>query len=131
ERSRLQQVAELVDHHPLIHSVEPGQDFREQLHVRLIGQVALGLRKRNFDFELFGECEVNRKYGTSFRPLRLPRRLRGRLGLHWSWDIQCGKRFGHGCVTQSQAPCRNRTATALRPSWYCTATTVASCKPLC
>jgi len=32
----------------------------------------------------------------------------------------------HGRVTQSQRPRANLTAMALRPSWYCTATTVAS-----
>jgi hypothetical protein len=44
----------------------------------------------------------------------------------WSGDVQRCRRFVHGCVTQLLWPCKKRTATALRPSWYCTATTVAS-----
>src|SRR5262249_37743465 len=79
-------------------------------------------RKRNFDFQLLGERQVDGKYFARFLPLC-------QLGVVSSRrrNSQSRSRLVHGCLTtQLQAPCTNRTATAFLPSWYCTASTVAS-----
>src|SRR3984885_15504864 len=116
-------MTKLIDEHLLIHGVEPRLDLGEGLEVGFLWQMPLVGRKRKFDGELSGQREIDRKDRTSFVPLLLAQRIgtrRRRVG-----KIERGH-LGHGCVTQSQGPCANLTATALRPSWYCTAMTVAS-----
>src|SRR5713226_4098822 len=108
---------------PLVHRIQPLVHLAEGLQIRFLREVALRLRKGDFDFQLLRERQIDREHRARFLPLRLPWAFRS----SWSGDIQRCYRLVHGCVTtQSQGPCKNRTATALRPSWYCTPTTAAS-----
>src|SRR5271154_1940438 len=116
-------MTKLINENLLVHGIEPRLNLGKCLEIRLFGQVPLVRREWDFDSELPGEREINRKDRANFVPLVLARRSgprRRRVG-----KIERGH-LGHGCVTQSQGPCANLTATALRPSWYCTAMTVAS-----
>src|SRR5216684_1916766 len=123
ESGHLQKLAKLMHQDALVHLIQPFVYLAEELHIRFFRERALCLRKGDFQFQLFGERQVDREHRARFFPLRLPRTFRS----SWSWDIQRRSRFVHGCVTtQSQGPCENRTATALRPSRYCMPTTVAS-----
>src|SRR6266850_3393574 len=115
-------MAKLVHHDALVHGVQPLVDLVEEFQLGLFRKVPLCLGKRYCDFQLLGERQVDWKYLARFFPLHLARALRS----GWSGDVQRCRRFVHGCVTQLDWPCKKRTATALRPSWYCTATTVAS-----
>src|SRR6266850_5541364 len=113
-------MAKLVHHDALVHGVQPLVDLVEEFQLGLFRKVPLCLGKRHCDLQLLGERQVDWKYLTRLFPLHLAR-TPGSGG-----DVQRCRRFVHGCVTQLQCPCKKRTATALRPSWYCTATTVAS-----
>src|SRR5260370_10482633 len=126
QRGHLQEMTELMHHDPLVHRVRPLVYWAEDLQIGFLREVALRLRKGEFDFQLFRERQIDREHRARFFPLCLPRALRSSRGR----DIQRCSRLVHGCLTtQSQGPCRNRTATALRPSWYCLPTTVASARP--
>src|SRR6266567_2666351 len=125
QRSHLQKMTELVGHHFLIHGVQPFVHLGEKFGVRFLGKVSLAYREGNVDFRLLGKRHVNRKHLARLFPLRKTRVFRARR----RWNIQGCSRLVHGrLITQSQGPCKNRTATALRPSWYCTASTVASAR---
>src|SRR5712664_1714565 len=112
-----------MHHDALVHRIQPLVHLGEDLQFRFLWEAPLRLRKGNLDFHLFREGQIDREYRARFFPLRLPRAFRS----SWSRDIQRCRRLVHGCVTtQSQGPCKNRTATALRPSLYRTPTTAAS-----
>src|SRR6266404_2397594 len=114
-------MTQLVSEHARIEPVEPILYLLEKFERRLLREVAFILLKGNGDFQLLCQRQVDREDGTKLVPLFLPR------GFWPCWSrVECGSSFVHGCVAQSHNPCVNLTATAFRPSWYCTATTVAS-----
>src|SRR6266581_3783084 len=116
---------ELVGHHFLVHGVQPFVHLGEEIDIRLLGEIPFRLRKGNVDFLLFGKSQIDRKYLARLFPLRQARVLRPR----GCGNIQGCRGLVHGrFITQSQGLCKKRTATALRPSWYCTASTVASAR---
>ena len=86
--------------HLLVHRVQPIMDLAEKLQVWLFRKIALRLRKRNFDFQLFPERQIDRKHLARFLPLQLTRALRS-VG---SGDVQRCHRFVHAWFTQSQRP---------------------------
>src|ERR1700681_314751 len=114
-------MTQLMNKDTLIERVQPGLCLLKKLKRWLFREVALFLRKRNGNFELLGQCKIDGKNGTKFLPLFRSADFRADGRGHFE-----GGRLGHGRVIQSQRPNANLTATALRPSWYCTATTVAS-----
>src|ERR1700676_4263145 len=73
QRSGLQQMTKLVNEHPLVHGIEPRLDLAEERQLRFFRQGSFVGGKRNLDFELLRQREVDREYGASFRPLLLPR----------------------------------------------------------
>src|SRR6266403_1864832 len=107
----LQQMAQLVNEDARVESVQPVLYLLEQLKRRLLRQIAFVSRKRNGDFQLFGQRQINREDGTHLFPLFLPRGI-GSSGSR----IKCSSSLVHGCIIQSHSPCVNLTATALRPS---------------
>src|SRR5882762_2479393 len=114
-------MAQLVNEHARIKPVQPILHLFEKFERRFLREVAFILRKGNGDFQLFCQRQIDREYGTKLFPLFLA----GGFWPYWS-GVERGSSFVHGCITQSHNPCVNLTATAFRPSWYCTATTVAS-----
>src|SRR5260370_17130797 len=127
QRGHLQEMTELMHHDPLVHRVQPLVYWAEDLQIGFLREVALRLRKGDFDFQLFRERQIDREHRARFFPLCLPRALRSSRGR----DIQRCSRLVHACLTtQSQGPCRNRTAPPLRPSCYSTPTPAASAPPL-
>src|SRR6266481_3241161 len=116
-------MTELMHHDALVHRIQPLVHLAEYLQIQFFWEVPLRRRQRDFDFKLLSERQIDREHRARFLPLLLPRAFRST----WNWDIQRCHRLVHGCVTtQSQGPCENLTATALRPSSYCTPTLVAS-----
>ena len=113
QRGHLQEMTELMHHHALVHRIQPLMHLAEDFQIRYLREVPVRLRKGNFELQLFRERQIDRKHRARFLPLRLPRAFR----FCWSGEIQRCHCFVHGSVTtQSQGPCKNRTATALRPS---------------
>src|ERR1700686_845446 len=114
-------MTQLVNEHARIKSIEPVLDLLEKFERRFLWEVAFILWNGNGDFQLLCQRDIDREDRTKLFPLFLP----SGFWPCWSW-VECGSGFVHGCITQSHNPCVNLTATAFRPSWYCTATTVAS-----
>src|SRR5580693_3450114 len=112
QRRSLQQFAQFVHRDTLVHLVQPGFHLVKQFEVWLLRQIPFLLWEGNLDFELFPQGQIDWEYRAILTPLRLP----GNRGLWGSWVMERRSRLVHGCVTHAQGPCRNRTATALRPS---------------
>ncbi len=97
----------------LVHRIQPLVDLAEDFQIRFLRQAAFCLCEGDFDFQLLRERQIDREHRACFFPFRLPRAFRS----SWSGDVQRCRCLVHGRVTtQSQGPCKNRTATALRPS---------------
>ena len=112
QRGHLQKVAKLVDHDALIHRIDPRKNAVEEFSVGLRGKIAALRSKRNFEFQLFGESQIDGKERTKLLPLLLA----PDLAFHQARNLQSCQRIIHGLFTQEQFPSANSTATALRPS---------------
>ena len=109
----LQEMTKFMHHDALIHRIQPFVHLAENLQIQLFWEVPLGLRKGDCHFQLLRERQIDREHRARFFPLFLPRAFRS----SGSGDIQRCYRLVHDCITtQSQGPCENLTATALRPS---------------
>src|SRR6266436_4487408 len=114
-------MAQLVNEDARIKPFQPVLHLLEKLQSRFFREIPFVLREGNGDFQLLCQRQIDREDGTKLFPLFLA----GGFWPYWS-GVERGSSFDHGCITQSHNPCVNLTATAFRPSWYCTATTVAS-----
>src|SRR5439155_12971026 len=112
QRGHLQKMAELVDHDALVHRIRPGENAVEEFSFALRGKIAAIWPKRNFEFQLFGESQIDGKERTKLLPLLLA----PDLAFHQARNLQSCQRIIHGLFTQEQFPSANSTATALRPS---------------
>src|SRR5205807_1007024 len=88
------------------------------------------------DLRRYFQCKVLRQHEIDLVAvhvafLRLPQMPRNQRAQPAFAVVQRGRLVHDRFITQSQGPCKNRTATALRPSWYCTASTVASARYPC
>jgi len=111
QSSHLQEMTKLVHQDTVIEGVQQGLHLLEELSGGFFRKVAFLRRKRNGDFELLGQREIDRKNGTKFLPFFRAGDFRAQGRGH----LECGS-LGHGRVIQSQRPNANLTATALRPS---------------
>src|SRR5260370_41768231 len=106
----------------LIHQIHPVTGAVEKNGLSFVRKRAALRAERNFEFQMFGQCEVNWKHRAQFFPLPLA----CGVAFDHARNLQRCQRIVHGLFTQKLCLSTNCTATALTPSRYCTSTTVPS-----